>query len=136
VIVKEKFMMTLKTTTVKVIKVRDWNELVKKTYNKRYNLQQQDGCKQRQFYHIDVPADYGDFENDEIPEEVNGEIEGVRFEAWLARDKDKLGGELESDFDLDLFWHRNFYPSLDRLINDLYEKGLLDEGEYKIDIDW
>jgi hypothetical protein len=130
-------MMTLKTTTVKVINLRDWNELVKTTYNKRYDLQQQNGCMERQLLNIQVPADDNeDFENEEIPEEVNGDEEGVSFKAWLARDKDKLGGKLDSDFRLDLFWNRNFYPSLNMVINDLYKKGLLDEGEYKIDIDW
>ena len=28
------------------------------------------------------------------------------------------------------------YPNLEMVVNDLYEKGLLEEGTYEIDIDW
>jgi hypothetical protein len=35
-----------------------------------------------------------------------------------------------------MWWGRNFYPELSVVVNDLHAKGLLDEGEYEIDIDW
>ena len=64
---------------------------------------------------------------------------GVSFAAWLARDPKQ---ELDSEYDWDrkngrdLFWHRNFYPSVDIDANDLHAKGLLPAGEYQIVIDW
>jgi len=71
-----------------------------------------------------------------IPEVVNGSKRGVKFDVWLSRDpKQPLLNET-SDYCLRLFWHRNFYPDLDMFINDLYKKGIIEEGKYVIDIDW
>ena len=33
-------------------------------------------------------------------------------------------------------WERNFYPNIQAVANDLYKKGLLETGDYWIDIDW
>jgi len=61
---------------------------------------------------------------------------GVSFKAWLARDpKQKLEGQ-EYDYELSLWWDRNFYPDVQMVANDLHAKGLLESGEYLIDIDW
>lgn len=35
-----------------------------------------------------------------------------------------------------MWWVRNFYPDVNMVANDLYEKGLLEAGEYLINIDW
>jgi hypothetical protein len=126
----------------KVISLQDWDKLVEETYGKTYSFQQQDGCKERQRVHITVPA--GEIEDDypdSIPEVVNGEKMGVNFAAWLARDpkqglKNEDVGDRDDSFAIELFWKRNFYPDVDMIINDLHEKGLLDAGEYVIDIDW
>lgn len=40
-----------------------------------------------------------------------------------------------SDFELELFYKRNFYPHLDMVTDDLYRKGLIEEGKYIINID-
>lgn len=73
--------------TEQVIAVQDWDKLVQETYGRRYSFQQQDGCKERQRVRICVPdEDYMDFENDTVPEIVNGDDMGVSFAAWLARD--------------------------------------------------
>jgi hypothetical protein len=67
---------------------------------------------------------------------VNGEEMGVSFKAWLERDPlQKLNND-DSDWHLDLFWGRNFYPEFQTLVNDLYSKGYIDAGEYGINIDW
>ena len=35
-----------------------------------------------------------------------------------------------------MFWERNFYPHVEMVMNDLHAKGLVEAGEYVIDIDW
>lgn len=80
-----------------------------------------------------------DYENATVPEEVNGDEMGVSFAAWLARDpKQKLDtkDKWDRDHGLDLFWDRNFYPSIDMVVNDLHARNLLPAGEYQIVIDW
>jgi hypothetical protein len=130
----------IKSESVKIIEVRDWDALIKKTYNKFYSFQQQEGCKSRGIFRFSVPVDKYEMEeqeeymHDEIEEKVNGEQMGVKFEKWLERSIDKPVSE--DDWGIELFWDRNFYPSELTLINDLYEKGLIEAGEYAINIDW
>jgi hypothetical protein len=135
----------LKIKNIKTIEVQDWDKLVQETYGKPYSFQQQDGCKERGNFDIDIPSKYSDDEdmNDSIPEEVNGEKMGVKFAVWLARDpkeplkndKDKEGGK-KDQWRIDLFWERNFYPDVHEVANDLHKKGLIEAGEYRINIDW
>jgi hypothetical protein len=128
--------------TVQMIEVDDWDALVVKTYGRPYSFQQQDGCKPRGTFNLCVPeeaAEEYDYENDIIPEEVNGNEMGVSFKAWLARDPNqKLAteDEWERNHGLDFFWTRNFYPAIEMVANDLHSKGLLPAGEYIINIDW
>lgn len=134
-------MSKLKIQTKKVIEVSDWDDLVQKTYNRLYSFQQQYGCQSRGNYHLTVPDEANDFENDSIPEIVNGPEEGVSFRAWLQRDpKQKLESEekgvREEQWGIDLWWDRNFYPDIQTVANDLHEKGLIDAGDYVINIDW
>jgi len=129
----------LKTKTVKVVTVQDWDYFVFETYGKPYMFQQQDGCKERGKRYFDVPSHewIGDYyKNDEIPFEVNGEKMGVSFESWLNTSLDDTLKQFEDYFDNSLFWERNFYPHLEMIVNDLHSKGLLEEGRYMIDIDW
>ena len=110
---------------------------VTETYGRTYNFQQQDGCKSRGTFKFKVPYD-GDnceYENDTVPEIINGNEMGVSFKAWLARDpKAPVAGR--TDYGLDLWWKRNFYPDIGMIISDLHQKGILEAGEYLIDIDW
>lgn len=132
-------MSKLKIKTEKVIEESDWNDLVKETYGRPYNFQQQSGCQDRGNFYLTVPDDAEDFENDVVPEEVNHEEMGVLFKAWLERDpKQKLNSEDEWDREhgLSLWWERNFYPNIQMVANDLHEKGLLEAGDYTINIDW
>lgn len=129
----------IKTYTVKVIDLNDWDNLVSETYKRPYSFQQQDGCKDRQHVSITVPVNNPkDYENDTVPEIVNHEEMGVSFKGWLARDPEQKipnKGGSGNDF-TNLWWDRNFYPHVDMIINDLHAKGLLEAGEYEIDIDW
>ena len=130
----------LKIQSTQSIDDSDFDNLVRETYGKVYTFQQQDGCKERGVEYFTVPMDDPyDFENDSLPEEVNGREMGVSFAAWLKRDpkhplKDEEdGGE---KWRINMFWERNFYPSLDMVVNDLYNKGLIPAGDYQIVIDW
>ena len=120
-----------------MFEVDEWDNLVSSTYGRVYNFQQQNGCKDRGIYYFTVPIeDYyiEDYEREEIPEEVNGEIKGVSFKAWLERDPN-TPNFLEK-YRHELFWDRNFYPHVSMIIKDLENKGILKEGEYIINIDW
>ena len=129
----------IKTRTEQVISVQDWDDLVVKTYNRPYSFQQQDDCKERQRVRITIPStETYDYENDTVPETVNHDEMGVSFAAWLARDpKQKLNADdWDSPSAIDLWWDRNFYPDVQMVANDLFDKGLIKAGEYVIDIDW
>ncbi len=131
----------MKTRTVKMVDVSEWDKLVKDTYGKPYSFQQQDGCKSRGTINLTVPSDdHWDYENDTMIEKVNGPEEGISFKSWLARDPEqKMKDEPErenSKWELELFWGRNFYPDVSMIIDDLYERGLLEAGDFSIDIDW
>lgn len=121
----------------RAISLQDWDALVRKTYGKPYDFQQQDGCKQRETVHLSAPWDDEDYENDTIPEEVNGEKMGVSFKAWLARDpQQKIADGGDDLWRTHLWWSRNFYPRVGMIINDLHSKGILPEGDFSIEIDW
>ena len=126
----------IRTRTEKLIDVQDWDALVTETYGRPYSFQQQDGCKERQLVHITVPDECEDFENDTVPEIVNGDEMGVSFKAWLARDPKTPLKDRDDAFGLTLWWERNFYPDVQMIANDLYEKGLIEAGDYMINIDW
>lgn len=128
-------MAKMKIRTEKIIKVSDWDTLVKQTYGREYSLQQQDGCKSRGIVRIRVPDEPDDYELDIVPEIVNHEEMGVSFSAWLKRDpKAPLANDSDS-FSLELWWARNFYPDIQMVANDLNSKGLLEAGDYTIDIE-
>ena len=125
----------MKIRIEKVIDVQEWDGLVEETYGKYYSFQQQDGCKNRGVFRFRVPGEGEDFENGSIPEIVNGEEMGVSFAAWLARDpKLDIEDGRGDGFSLKLWWKRNFYPNYQMIANDLHAKGLLEAGDYTIDI--
>lgn len=129
----------LKFTSVRSVDLGVWDELVEETYGRPYNFQQQDDCKGRGVHRFTAPTpspyDYG---NDTVPEEVNHPDMGVSFKAWLERDP-KQSIPLEENAINEythMWWERNFYPSVDMVVNDLYAKGLIEKGDYEIEIDW
>lgn len=124
--------------TVKIVEVSDWNKLVQNTYGKPYNFQQQEGCQDRGIHYFTVPNDktHDEEMNDEIPEIVNHEEMGVKFNVWLGRDPNQQIPN-SSTWSTKLWWERNFYPDLQTVVNDLYStKGLIEAGDYAINIDW
>jgi hypothetical protein len=124
---------------VKMINCRDWDALVEDTYGRPYCLQQQDGCQPRGIVTLKIPDEAYEEEemHDKIPEIVNGPVMGVKFEKWLERDpKQPLKGEKNNDWSLSLWWNRNFYPDIQTVANDLHKKGLIEAGEYSININW
>ncbi len=127
----------MKIRTEAVISESDWSDFVSKTYGRPYQFQQQDGAKDRGIFRITVPnKDVYDYENDSVPEIVNHEQMGVSFEAWLKRDPKQKIPNQEASYELELWWHRNFYPDVQMIANDLHKRNLLKAGEYTIDIDW
>ena len=131
----------LKYERVNFVDVGDWDNFVTETYGKPYCFQQQDGCKERGTHEFTVPlgCEPYDFEKDTIQEVVNGDEMGVSFKAWLERDPTQLldtDNAYHREHGLEMFWHRNFYPDIEMLIDDLHKKGLLEEGKYIINIDW
>lgn len=140
----------MKTRSINIIELEDWNAAIRGVYGKPYDLQQQDGFRSRGVLWLTVPDISGDeYMHEEIPEIVNHHKMGVKFRAWLGRDPSK-GIPLDPVFDFDspeergrsaalsleLWWHRNFYPDVRELANDLHGRGLLEAGEYGINIDW
>ncbi len=129
----------IKYSNRKVIDVSDWDDLVQKTYGKPYLFQQQGGCQDRGMFHLTVSKsdDYNDNRaSNSIPERINGNDREVKFSAWLARDPKEWNGKKEDRSYVSLWWERNFYPSIDMVANDLCKKGLIEPGEYDINIDW
>lgn len=129
----------MKIESVQMINCFEWDKLVMETYGRVYNFQKQDGCRSRGKFEFDVPFDdYAVDEgmNDSIPEEVNGSEMGVKFAVWLERDPKEPIPNQEHDYQLEIFWERKFYPAFGTLVNDLHSKGLIEAGEYIIDIDW
>ena len=112
-----------------------WNHLVETTYNKPYHFQQQNGCRDRGVYEVDI--NYAeDIERTTIPEELNGDEMGVSFKAWLERGIDEWNGADEDKRFIKLFWHRNFYPSVDIIAQDLFDRGIITEKSFDIVVDW
>lgn len=130
----------LKFKEFRLIDLQDWDNLVKETYGKPYRFQQQEGCQEKGIFELVIPSEYENESemHDSVPEVVNGDEMGVKFEVWLERDPKQLLKDKPdcSDFDLKLFWSRNFYPSIYTLADDLYKKGLIEAGNYLINIDW
>ena len=125
--------MTLPVYTVKMINEDDWSKFVSETYGRPYMFQQQDGCRSRGVFWLSV--ENVDLEDDDE--------EYVQFQEWLKRDPNEpVEGEKEKDSDYirnltrELWWFREFYPSIEIVAIDLIKKGLLEEGEYMINIDW
>ena len=124
----------MKIKKINMIEVGDWDKLVQNTYKRPYSFQQQNDCQDRGTVNITIPSQgtNDDDMHDSIPEEINGEKMGVKFEKWLARDPKEWNGKKEDAMFVGIFWERNFYPDLQTVANDLYKKGLIEAGKYTI----
>ena len=119
-----------------MIDCSEWDNLVTQTYSRPYCFQQQGGCKMRGIEEITVPDDDCDYNNETVPEEVNHEEMGVSFAAWLKRDPKQLLKGRDGQWAANMWWERNFYPHVQMVANDLHARGLLESGNYTINIDW
>lgn len=129
----------LKYKEVKVISCHNWDNLVEETYGKIYCFQQQEGCQERGVVNITIPnQDYVEEYPDEIPFQINGDEMGVSLETWLKTTKEEINRKYPESYPgaNNLWWERNFYPGLQVIANDLYSKGLIEKGDYSINIDW
>lgn len=126
----------MKITSINLIALADWNKLVESTYGRPYSFQQQDGCRPRGIYSFTVPDKAEDFERVTVPEVVNDPVMGVKFDAWLKRDPKQPLPDRPEDWATRLWWARNFYPDIQMVANDLHARGLLEAGDYTINIDW
>lgn len=123
--------------TTKIVDVDEWDSVVIDTYKRPYSFQQQDNCRSRGIFYFTIPNDADDFKNESIPEEINHAEMGVSFSAWLARNPaTPIANDTQHDWCTVMWWERNFYPDVQMVANDLYAKGLLDAGDYAINIDW
>lgn len=132
-------MSKLRTNVVTTISVQDWDEFVTETYGKPYSFQQQDGCRSRGTYNLDVSDEYDpDWAAgyDTIPDDVDTDEMCVSLKVWLARDPKTPLRNQKYDFQLSSWWERNFYPNIEVLAQDLCRRGLLKLGKYLIIIDW
>lgn len=126
----------LKVQNTRLVTVGSWDSLVEETYGKPYNFQQQDGCKERGMHHITIPFPCEDMYEDVKPDKIDLKLEGVSFEVWNSIPVEQFEAFRGTDRSHDLFWGRNFYPDVQMVANDLHAKGLIEAGEYAIEIDW
>ena len=98
----------LKYKNEKMVSVQDWDAFVIENYGRPYSFRQQDGCKPRGVHRIEVPSEVEDYPNDSVPEVINGEKMGVSFEAWKKRDPKAPVGDRKEDWEINMFWDRNF----------------------------
>ena len=119
-----------------MIDVQEWNKIVSSTYWKPYNFQQQDWCKDRWTFKFNVPNDEWD-EYEWIEEltpvsqyETNMWVDFMKWQ-WTPAIIDWPDWREEV-----LKWERYFYPSVYSVANDLFNRWLLAEWEYLINIDW
>lgn len=136
----------IKITQRNQIECSDWDALVVETYGKPYCFQQQNGCRQRGIFSITIPDEYGNEADEEasywIPKLEDIMIDDVRdavkLGAWLSVNPNDYKAKLNqyAHWNVNIFWHRNYYPDIHTIANDLYSKGLIEAGEYDIKIDW
>ena len=132
----------MNTRTETFVDCAEWDKVVSQTYGRPYKFQQQNGCQQRGEFSLTVPSSDAcdDEQHDSIPEVVNHDEMGVKLSAWLARDPTQplVDGDRVCDeqWEIGLWWDRNFYPDIHAVANDLHSKGLLPAGDYIILIDW
>lgn len=130
--IQEARLPNIKNEKIRLIKDKEFDKIVRETYNKPFCFQQQCGenARERGIYKFEVPNKNGDEENNELPLELDENDDypmGVRFETWIKTDRKK--------YDIE-FWEQKFYPALSYLVNDLYKKGKIKKGKYAIEVNW
>lgn len=113
---------------VKLIHELKLSELIRETYRRPYQLQQQgDMMGQNEMLRVTVPQEPDDLD---LPS----------LEEWSARDvNDQPEGQDDWEqypWVRDLWWEREFYPDYQEVLNDLHARGLLPAGDYVIHVWW
>lgn len=128
--------MKLEYQNLRVIENYKWSEFISSVYNLPYNYQQQNECQNTNFeFNIPNDLEEEDLGSDSIPYEVNGKDECVKFDVWVNSKLEDISKNFEYESDAVIFYNRNFYPSIFQILNDLYNRGLIEEGDYLIRID-
>ena len=129
---------TMRYETMRYVQVSDLDNFIKETYKRPYSFQQQRGCQARGTQNVKVPIE-GLEDCDEgynVEDVLENPWDGVSLKDWLERDPKEKIKDSDNDGTLERFWERNFFPDIEILFDDLFKKGLIEEGEYVINIDW
>ncbi len=122
----------MKSKTIQEISMDDWDELVQKTYNRPYSVQQTEGCYENE---SSIPFRIHGNEKDTGAVDAH-RGSGVSLKEWLERDPTEPFEGQRHDWELTMFWEQTFYPRFHELVYDLACRGLLAPGEYRIQIYW
>ncbi len=128
----------MRKRTETVIEVSEWDALVTKTYGRPYDYQQQEGGRERGEIRFKVPDVAAEkYTHKSISEMADPRVRGVVFAQWLARDlNQQFQDKNRNEYALLRWWDEVFYPDLQTLANDMHTKGVLETGDYCIDVDW
>ncbi len=101
----------MKMSTVTLIDEGDFSELVRETYGKPYQFQQQEFLSQDSIRFFTVPEEPDNY--------------GLTLAEWVAT---PVVDEMS--------FYRDCYPELQMIVNDLHERELLPAGRYALHIWW
>jgi len=131
----------MKVSTIRMVYVDDFNQFVTETYGRPYNFQQQEDRREKELLWIEVPTEkpVDEFAGKDIPKDYSTKEMRVDFDIWVARDpKEQIKcppDREDRSWTLLLWWERNFYPDINMILWDLYNRGLIESGEYYINMD-
>lgn len=111
---------------VKLISETELSRRVSELFGRPYQLQQQgDMLGQNSVVLMQVPEEPDDVGLPSLAE-------------WSSRDVNQKppGVAWDRDYLREMWWHREFYPDLQEVLNELHRLGELPEGEYAIHVSW
>lgn len=109
----------LQGQVVTLIDESEFSALVTKIYGRPYRFQQQGDMKCQDT-----------IETFSVPSEEYGGWTGPSLTEW------QIAPPPDGDFKEELRWHRDFYPELEVVVNDLYARGLIAAGDYALHVWW
>lgn len=119
--------MSIRVQDVKLIHESELSKRVAEMFERPYQLQQQgDMLGQDSVVIADVPA------------EPEFDLDLPSFLEWSTRDVnlEPPGESWHYPWQRELWWHREFYPDLQEVLNELHRLGELPEGKYAIHVWW
>lgn len=119
------FFMKLRTEKVFFVTYEDWDDFVSEVYGKPYSLEKQkEGISST--YVFDVPNNW-DKQTDDT---YYNESYGVPLDYWKRLNADIYTFSSIEDFNK--FWHKEMFPDVRALLNDLNKQGIIETGKYVI----